>query len=226
MSDTQNKNDRKVGMSESPFLNKLAALRLASCDRLPTPQLAVLTRATARIRRSGLLQKALQPGETVPDFQFIDRDNNSQSLYGLLETGPVMLNFFRGFWCLFCQTELEALNVIRQELEAMGCHYLAISPQRPESDVEEVQFVFDKQNLIARSFNIVYELSDDEKALLAEWDIDLDNASESGGWNLPLPATYIINQDKTVAFQFADADFRSRCCPEELMEELNRITDG
>ena len=213
-------------MAESSFFDKLAALRHASCDQIPTPQLAVLTRATARLRRSGILGKCLQPGETVPNFQFIDQDNNQQSLYGLLETGPVVLNFFRGFWCRFCQTELEALELVRNQLEQAGCHYLAISPQQPEEigeDFARVQFVFDKHNQIARSFNIVYDLEEEEKALLSEWQIDLENSSPTGTWSLPIPATYIISQDKTVAFQFADVDFRSRCCPEELIEELDRL---
>jgi peroxiredoxin len=213
-------------MSESSFFDKLAALRHASCDQIPTPQLAILTRATARLRRSGMLQKCLQPGETAPNFQFIDHDNNQQSLYKLLESGPVILNFFRGFWCRFCQTELEALEIIRSELERTGCHYLAISPQQPEAaaaDFPRAQFVFDKQNQIARSFNIVYELGDEEKALLTEWQIDLASTSDGGSWNLPIPATYVIAKDRTVAFQFTDVDFRTRCCPDELLEELNRL---
>lgn len=214
-------------MSESSFFDKLAALRHASCDQIPTPQLAVLTRATARLRRSGILQKCLQPGETVPNFQFIDKDNNQQSLYGLLESGPVVLNFFRGFWCKFCETELEALELVRSELDAAGCHYLAISPQQAEggaNNFQRVQFVFDKHNQISKAFNIAYELSDEEKSLLSEWQVDLESSSESGVWNLPIPATYVVAQNKTVSFQFADVDFRTRCCPEELVEELNRLT--
>jgi peroxiredoxin len=213
-------------MSESSFFDKLAALRHASCDQIPTPQLAVLTRATARLRRSGMLQKCLQPGETVPNFQFIDREHNQQSLYGLVETGPVLLNFFRGFWCRFCRTELEALELVRNDLEQAGCHYLAISPQQPDevaTDFSRVQFVFDKQNQIARSFNIVYELSDEEKDLLSDWQVDLENTSKTGRWNLPIPATYVVSQNKTVSFQFTDVDFRSRCSPEELIDELKRL---
>lgn len=213
-------------MARSTFFDKLAALREASCDQIPTPQLAVLTKATARLRRSGILQKCLQPGETAPNFQFIDRDNNQQSLYQLLQTGPVVLNFFRGFWCKFCQTELEALELIREELDSVGCHYLAVSPQQPENAAtpfDRAQFVFDKQNQIARSFNIAYDLSEEERTLLSEWQVDLENTSDSDHWSLPIPATYVIAQDKTVSFQFADADFRARCCPEELAEEINRL---
>ncbi len=213
-------------MSEQTFLDKLAELRAANCDQIPTPQLAVLTRATARLRRSGMLQKCLQSGETVPDFSYIDRNNNAQSLYQLLASGPVVLNFFRGFWCPYCKTELEALALIQEELEKAGCHYLAITPQQEDSvalEDESFEVIFDKQNQIASQFNIIYILGEDEKQLFKEWGIELNKGVDSDTWTLPIPATYLIAQDRTVAFQFTDADFRSRCCPDDLIVELKRL---
>ena len=126
-------------MTKQAFLDKLAELRAAHCEDMPTPEMAVLTRATATLRRSRILQDCLQMGETAPDFTFIDADNEHQSLYELLKTGPVVLNFFRGLWCMYCKTELEAYSLIRDEMEAMGCHYLAISPQKTTGeDVAEI----------------------------------------------------------------------------------------
>ena len=213
-------------MTEQSFLNKLAELRARHCDEMSTPELAVLTRATARLRRSGLLHKCLQPGETAPDFTFIDNDNNHMSLYELLAQGPVIINFFRGFWCMYCKTELEAFASIKKELDQLGCHYLAVSPQKisPESgDGEPYQMIFDKNNQIARKFNIVYSMGKDEIELFESWNLNFAQVNESTEWTLPIPATYIIAQDRTVVYQFADVDVRTRCCPDDLIEELRQL---
>ena len=214
-------------MSEQNFLNKLAELSSALCDEMPTPDLAILTRATARLRRSGLLQKCLQLGETVPDFNFIDHNNHSVSIYKLLDDGPVVINFVRGFWCRYCQTELEAYADVQLEMSRLGCHYLAISPQRQEEephDCDAFQVIFDKNNQIARKFNILYALDKDEIDLFERWGLALNEVNESLEWSLPIPATYLVAQDRKVVYQFADVDFRSRCCPDALLEELKQMS--
>lgn len=209
-------------MAERGFLDRLADLRTAHCDRMPTPEMAVLARATARLRRSGILYQCLQPGETAPDFSFIDHNNSHQSLYGLLEQGPVIINFFRGFWCMYCKTEFDAFSSIRQELDAQGCFYLAISPQNIQG-THHYHTIYDKNNRIARRFNIVYDPGDDEITLFKSWDLNINELNESANWSLPIPATYIIAMNRTVVYQFADVDIRTRCCPDELLEELRQL---
>ncbi len=213
-------------MTKQTFLEKLAELRATHCAKMPTPEMAVLTRATARLRRSGILQACLQRGETAPDFTFIDVNNDYQSLYGLLKTGPVVLNFFRGYWCIYCKTELAAYVSIRDELEATGVHYLAISPQKTdtaEQGVEHYHALFDRNNQIAVQFGIAYSLGEDERKLFKSWNLMLDEVNQTSNWSLPLPAIYVIARDKTVAYQFTDVDIRSRCCPDELIEELRHL---
>ncbi len=213
-------------MTKQSFLDKLAELRAAHCEDMPTPEMAVLTRATATLRRSGILQDCLQTGETAPDFTFIDADNEHKRLYGLLKTGPVVLNFFRGLWCMYCKTELEAYTLIRDEMQAMGCHYLAISPQKTTNeDVadEHYQVLYDRNSLIASRFKITYSLGMDEIKLFRSWGLKLDEVNQSEDWSLPIPATYIIARDRTVAYQFSDVDFRSRCCPDALVAELQLL---
>lgn len=208
------------------FLDTLAELRANTCDRLPTPQLAVMARLTARLRRSGILQRCLQRGETAPDFTFIDADNNPGSLYALLATGPVVINFFRGDWCPYCRAEIEAYEAIRPELENSGCQYLAITPQLPAESSPDApsdlpQMIYDKAGQIAHQFDLVYALEDEEIAVFNEWGVR--QVSESGVWELPLPATYVIAQDRTVAYQFVDVDFRARCCPADLLHEIELL---
>ena len=213
-------------MTALNFLDKLAQMRAAHCDRMPTPEMAVLTRATARLRRSGILQRSLQPRETAPDFRFIDSHDQHNSLYELLRQGPVVINFFRGFWCMYCKSEFEAFTTIQEELENLGCQYLAVSPQKliPESiEAVNCHVIFDRNNQIASMFRLVYTLCDEEIELFKSWDLRIDEVNESKDWTLPIPAIYIIAMDRTVAYQFADVDFRSRCNPEELIEELQSI---
>ena len=127
---------------------------------------------------------------------------------------------------MYCKTELEAYSSIKEELEELGCYYLAISPQDLQNDElseSHYQTVYDRNNQIARLFNIVYELGEDEIDLFKSWDLRVDQINDSGNWTLPIPATYLISQDRTVAYQFADVDIRSRCCPDDLLEELKRL---
>ncbi len=214
-------------MPLSAFLDKLAQLRSSNCENLPTPELAVLTRTVARLRREGLQTKCLQIGETAPDLSLLLSNGERAELYELLQHGPVVLNFFRGFWCPYCKTEIEAYENIQDDLETLSCSYLAISPQKPvnaENLPTRYQVVFDRDNEIARTFGIVYELDDAERELFQSWGLMLDKVNESDKWELPVPATFILTMDRTVGYAYVDVDFRARCCPDQLIEELKSFT--
>lgn len=207
--------------TEKPnFLHKLAELRANTCDRLPTPQLAVLARLTGRLRKCGIIKRCLQRGETAADFNFIDEHNSQTSLYQLLKQNPVAINFFRGDWCPYCCAEIEAFEAVRPRLESLGCSYLAITPQKPTNLSHEPHMIYDKHRDIARQFDLLYALVDDEVELYRSRGVHLDGFNETTRWELPLPATYIIAQDRTVAWRFVDVDFRSRCCPSDLLREV------
>jgi|TARA_Y100000310_G_scaffold317937_1_gene371407 peroxiredoxin len=213
-------------MGFESFAEHLAEINRITCDQLPTPQIAVLRRAVASLRKSGIVERCLQPGETSPDFNFINAANEQSSLYALLADGPTVINFFRGFWCNFCRTELEAYEKVLPQFEALGAHYLAVSPfeQMPVQDQpENCQMMCDCDNQIGHAFGIVYELQEEEKSLFTEWGIHLDEVNQCRKWELPLPATYLIGQDHVVEFQYVDADFRKRLSPEELIEALTRF---
>lgn len=215
-------------MVQSAFQNKLAQLRANNCENLPTPELAILTRTIARLRRGKLHVRCLQVGETVPDFEFIDANNINRKLYEVLEGGPVILNFFRGDWCLYCKAEIEAYENIQAELGLLGCAYYAISPQRPRiagQRSENYQIIFDRNNKIARGFGIVYALEQAERSLFQSWGLMLDKVNDSDGLELPVPATFILCKDRTIGYAFVDVDFRVRCCPANLIQELASFCD-
>jgi len=221
-------NDKDNEMVRSAFQDKLTQLRANNCEDLPTPELAILTRTIARLRRDEMHTRCLQVGETVPNFEFIDADNVNRKLYEMLESGPVILNFFRGFWCQYCKTEMEAYENIQTQLTRLGCTYFAISPQKPETAgklPENYQVIFDRDNKIARDFGIVYTLEQTEKDLFERWGLMLDKVNGSDGGELPIPATFIVCKDRTIGYEYVDVDFRARCCPEQLIEELKPFCD-
>ncbi len=213
-------------MPEQEFLDRLAQLRANNCANLPTPELAILTKTVTRLRKSGVQSQCLQVGETAPDFEFISEDNSATSFYQVLEKGPVVLNFFRGYWCQYCQTEVEAYENIQGELDKLGCSYFAITPQRPETSSyspESYQVIFDKDNKIARQFGIVYGLVQEEIDLFSRWGLKLDEVQGCDTWELPIPATFLVCPDRTIGYEYVDVDFRARCCPDQLIEEIRHF---
>ncbi|MDK1024176.1 MAG: peroxiredoxin-like family protein [Gammaproteobacteria bacterium] len=214
-------------MTVNCFSERLAEMNRENCNQLPTPQVAILLKATAMLRRSGILEKCLHVGESVPDFVITGCSNDASTLFKLLREGPVVINFFRGLWCAYCKTELLAYEQVLEEIEALGARYLAVSPHQniqPDEFCDTYQVVCDCDNQIAKSFGIVYELGPDEKKLLTEWDLSLTEVNQSEKWELPLPATYIVNPDRRIGFQFVDADFRMRLPPDEIVNFLRHST--
>jgi len=140
----------------------------------------------------------------------------------------VILNFFRGFWCSYCRLELEAYEHIQEELAALGCSYFAISPQRPETAnrlPENYHVIFDQENEIARNFDIVYMIGQAEIDAFLGRDLKLEQFNDSDCYELPIPATFIIREDRTIGYVYIDVDYRKRCAPEELIEELKSFCD-
>ena len=214
-------------MTEQTFLDRLAEIRASNCENLPTPEYATLSRTIARLREMNFHERSLQVGETVPDFEFIDSNHSTDNLYRVLDRGPVILNFFRGYWCPYCKTEIEAYENIQGEVARLGASYFAISPQRREltpAHPESYEVIYDRDNRIAREFGLVYGLLQEEIDLFASWGLDLEAVNGTTVWELPVPATFIVCADRRIGYKYIDVDFRSRCCPEQLLDELRAFT--
>lgn len=211
-------------MSRSSLGERLAEIYKQSCELLPTPQVAVLRRSVELLRRSGIQERCLQPGETAPDFSFIDQHNRPSSLYALCDEGPVIISFFRGFWCPFCRTELAVYEEYLEEITSLGANYLTVSPHRQqEQSSAPYAAVCDCDNQISRSFGLLYALQEEERALFREWGVALDEINRAGKWELPVPAVYVVGEDRVVLYHFVDVDYRKRLPPEELLEELHAL---
>ncbi len=208
-------------MSLAEELQALAAKSAANASDATK----VIYRQQAEALAAGSIEDtALREGDTAPMFELPDAFGSTVRLADLLENGPVIVSFYRGAWCPFCNVELRALQRELENIEAAGATLVAISPNKPDEslgliDKHELTFpvLSDSENAVARQFNLVFEM---EPSLVAHYEsigrlVNEMNASER--WELPVPATYVIDQEGVIRYAFVQLSHRVRAEPSEVI---------
>jgi peroxiredoxin len=177
---------------------------------------------------SGVVQHAKQVGDKAPDFELTNASGETVQLSDVLKDGPVVLMWYRGGWCPYCNLALRAMQKELPNFEAQGATLIAISPEIPdesmsttEKDELEFQVLSDLNNTVARDYGIVYTLTDGVASIYEE-KFALSNHNGTDSEELPLAATYIIGQDGTITYAFLDADYRNRAEPSEITAALQK----
>jgi len=169
---------------------------------------------------------ALQKGEKAQDFTLTNATGEQISLYQELKKGPVILMWYRGGWCPYCNLTLRAMQSMLPAFKAGGAQLFAITPESPDKSLStaeknELQYeiLTDKDNALARNYGVVFKLTDDVKKYYEDgFGLSEYNGNDKG--ELPLAATYVIGTDSIVTFAFLDADYRNRAEPIEVLNAL------
>ena len=177
-------------------------------------------------------ENALKVGEKAPNFTLPNPEGKLLSLDTLLEKGPIVITFYRGDWCPYCNLQLRALQARLSEIDALGATLVAISPQVPDgsltkSEIDEMDFIIlsDQDAKVATQFGVAWKVPE----FLAEHmrvgrNLDLEEINNGNGSILPIPATFILGQDGVVKWNYVNVDYRIRSEPEEIIEALNKIS--
>lgn len=181
---------------------------------------------------SGILTKAVQVGQKAPDFELKNAKGEAVKLSTLLQDGPVVLTWYRGGWCPYCNLTLAALQRALPDIRATGAQLVALTPELPDKSLTtaekndlEFQVLTDLNNEIAKRYNVAFELTPDVAARYKKNFNLLDyNGTEAGDTTLPLAATYVIDRDGVVRYAFLDADYRKRAEPAEIVAFLKTMT--
>ena len=195
------------------------------------PERAAVYRAQAEaLAASDLLEEALRTGDAAPMFTLPDAHGEPVALSDLLAEGPVVLSFYRGSWCPFCNLELRALQRALESAEAAGVTLVAVSPNLPDVSlalVDEAELTFpvlsDVGSEVAASFNLVYEMVPEQVEYYRTHDRDLAAKNGNETWLLPLPATYVIDREGIIRYDFIDLNHRVRAEPSEVVEVASRF---
>jgi len=185
--------------------------------------------AVAELFSTGIEQQILSVGETAPEFSLPDANGRLVRSADLLALGPVVINFFRGRWCPYCLTELEAWNNLYTGLRKRGALLVAISPQTMHQNdllLQQHPFPFpvlsDPGLAVAERFRIAYSIPAYHQRHYRSILVNIPFINDDPSWRLLLPATYLVRPDRSIAFAQAHADFRVRPEPEELLAALDR----
>jgi len=214
-------------------LVRLSAQLDAVTEQVPTEIGARTEAALAEVAASGVAS-GLAVGDRAPGFTLPDALGRDVSLAELLSAGPVVLQFYRGEWCPYCNLHLRALQEALPEIRKRGASLVAISPQSPDhasSLTEQAELEFDvlsdvDQHVI-RDYRLQFTLPADLQSVhLDALGLDLRAQSADGSWSLPVPATFVINADGRIAAASVEVDYRARLEPALILEALDELASS
>lgn len=193
-------------------------------------QLDTIKRGTAELIASGQADRALKAGDVAPAFTLEDADGKNISSRALLADGPLIVSFYRGVWCPYCNMDLKALEATRSEFEARGAQLVAISPQTPPNSRKSQRdnglgfpILSDQDSKVADAFGIRFSLPADLIELYKGFGNDLPKINNDPSWVLPMPARYVIGTDGVIAYAEVNPDYTRRPDPSELLPVLDRL---
>jgi len=194
---------------------------------VPAETQAIHARAIAELKENHLAENILPIGVRVAPFQLPDHNGQIVSSADLPAKGPIVICFIRGRWCPFCVGQMEAMNLVAREIESAGASLVAISPQTVKQaffmhDQHKLRFplLSDAGNVVARQFGLTYRVPEYQEAVYRRAFVNLPLVNGDESWELPIPATYIVERDGTVIFASADEDYTERPEPGEIVSIL------
>lgn len=198
-----------------------------SAAKIPLEIQNVMKKAIKDLEESGLVANALKKGDTIPEITAPNATGKTISVQEKLKTGKVILAFYRGGWCPYCNLELKALQEILPQIEEKGATLIAITPETPDNSLSTTEknaltfeVVTDKDNKIASAFNLTYKLPKELVEIYLTFGINLEKSNESISNELPIAATYIIDTDGIIVYDFIKEDYKLRADTAEILAAL------
>jgi peroxiredoxin len=220
--------------SDTRSLREIFAERKEAIARyVPADVQAIHERTVAGLKVQGLAGNVVPIGAKSPPFELSDHNGKLVSSADLLTKGRLVLCFIRGRWCPFCVGQMEAMSHISSQIVAAGASLVAVSPQTQKQaffmhNQHKLAFplLADAHNQIARQFGLVYRVPEEEQALYSRTFVNLPFANGDSSWELPIPATFVIDRDGTILFASAREDYTDRPEPLGILAVLRFADDA
>ncbi len=210
-------------------------------NTLPSELSSLIEEGAGEISSLPIVENAKKIGDVVNDFILTDREGNKKVFSEYLSNGPVVITFYRGVWCPYCNLQLKEYNDILPQIKALGANLIALTsegkdgvetldnsqmPQEAKDTIiREVDFdiLHDYKNKIANDFGLVFTLPKAHLELLEMMKYDLKKANGEDSFTFADPATYIVNQKGIIVWSFVPNNYRKRAEPQTILDELKRL---
>lgn len=210
---------------------QLAEKKAEFAAAVPQETQSIMAEAADALEASNIANGALGVGDAVPEFSLLNATGDRVNVQSLLAQGPVVISFYRGQWCPYCNLELRALQQALPDIQQQGATLVAISPQTPDnslSTVEKNELAFevlsDVGNEVARQFGLVFQLPESLRPVYEGFGIDLPVHNGDETFELPLPATYVIAPSGQITHAFINTDYKQRMEPSDIVEALKALS--
>ena len=209
---------------------QLQDFRAEFMAKVPAEIRTAMENADLDLAATNIINNAIKAGDTAPDFRLKNVNGEWLRLSEQLKKGPVVLSFYRGGWCPYCNLELRALQAVLPQIQQLGASLLAVSPQTPDESLSTAEknalgfaVLSDTQSEIAMKYGIAFDLATELRPIYTQFNHALPVMNGDESWRLPIPASYVIKQDGSVALAFIDVDYRNRLEPAEIVKALQAI---
>jgi len=209
-------------------LNQLLQQTLEESNaRFPPQAREIIDAAQDEMRQLGLENTARGVGDYLPNATLMDATGGDVSLSSLNENGPLIVTFYRGGWCPYCNLELRAYQDQLSQIKALGGSLVAITPEKSDNSLSTIEknalafpVLTDEGNAFAKAMGIAFELPLGLQELFSRFGMNLPDLNIDTGWALPVPATFVVDSTDRIVLAEIDVDYTRRLEPTEAIEAL------
>lgn len=219
-------------LAEVPTLQEeIDAKKTAGRKNAAPEKLADYAAGTDAIRKAKVVEGAKKKGDNAPDFTLTETKGGTLTLSEELKKGPVVLTWYRGSWCPYCNIQLAAYQRILPHIEELGAQLIAVSPELPDKSLStkeknDLRFpVLTDLNLkVAERYGLVFKLTDEVAGHYNKFFSMADyNGADSASNELPIAATYVIDQTGKIVYSFLDEEYTKRAEPKDIIKALDGL---
>ncbi|KIX22464.1 alkyl hydroperoxide reductase [Flavobacterium sp. 316] len=198
-----------------------------SAAKIPAEVLAIMKNAIQELESSNLVNQALKTGDKIPTIELPNATSKIISIQEQIKKGKVIIAFYRGGWCPYCNLELKALQEILPQIKEKGASLIAITPETPDNSLNtieknnlEFEVLTDKDNKTASKFNLTYKLPKELLDIYLNFGINLEKSNNNQLGELPIAATYVVDTKGTIIFDYIKEDYKLRASTEAIIASL------
>ena len=206
---------------------ELLKANTANREKIPAEILLEMDNATTELVNNGIITDVIKIGDKFPMATLLNSKNEKVSLAEIADNTPLVISFYRGGWCPYCNIQLKAIQKALPEIKGKGARLVAITPETPDNSLStqeknELEFdvLSDIDNKLAKELGLVFQLPKAIQEIYSQFGLDITKHNGNSDFELPMPATFVLDKEGKVTYRFVNEDYTKRA---EILDILNAL---